>query len=174
MGFRNPFSRTVVSREIPSELLLWGVRRRRGYSEIDDPWSHDGLDQHAFVVGNDTAALCGFRPFRWRSPAVPLAIARDENPRCRRCLAVIRTSVSTDERESAAIPQLVPALATIELPEHMPMAPPGTPKRRDRGRPGRRSRTRSTRDRIFPRRDVASRNEGRPKRRPRRTIQFPW
>ena len=130
---------------IPPGYLLWGVRRR---SEMDDSRAHDRLTQHAFIAGNDVRALCGFRPFRWRGPAVPLIFARDSNPQCRSCLTVVRDSVSAEDQEAAPIPQLAAALALIEAPEEPVARPPIAASRRARRNTGRSARTK-------PRRDVA-------------------
>jgi hypothetical protein len=41
---------------------MWGFAIRHGFDEIDDPWHHRDVTQHAYLEGNDDVALCGFRP----------------------------------------------------------------------------------------------------------------
>ena len=78
-----------------SANLLWGVRRRRGYSEIDDPSAHRGLTQHAFVVGAYDVAMCGVKTYGRRRPKfVRLAVPTAENPTCRECSVAIAVEVS--------------------------------------------------------------------------------
>jgi hypothetical protein len=79
--------------------VVWGVRRRRGYSPIDDPRAHAGRTQHAFPCGSDAKALCGYRSQGrlGRRFAVPLASATEYNPYCRRCLSAIPESWAARE-----------------------------------------------------------------------------
>ena len=50
-----------------------------------DPGAHRGLTQHAFLVGYDRIALCGYRPVGRRDgSAVPLAAATPVATRCAR------------------------------------------------------------------------------------------
>jgi hypothetical protein len=74
--------------------VLWGVPRRAGYSDTDDPEQHAGVTQHAFELGLDERAICGFVAPRRRSMASletrpQLATAGPDNPRCSRCDALI-------------------------------------------------------------------------------------
>lgn len=74
--------------------VLWGVARREGYSDTDDPTQHDAVVQHAFEFGTDKRAICGFEPPRRRSrvtatPHPQLAIPGPSNPRCPRCEALL-------------------------------------------------------------------------------------
>jgi hypothetical protein len=46
----------------PADEVVWGIVIRHGFDEIDDPGYHRGTTQHAYLEGNDTVALCGFRP----------------------------------------------------------------------------------------------------------------
>jgi hypothetical protein len=48
----------------PADEVVWGVAIREGFDEMDDPWYHKGMTQHAYLEGNDAVALCGFRPPR--------------------------------------------------------------------------------------------------------------
>jgi hypothetical protein len=80
--------------EIRADNILWGVPRREGYSDTDDPLVHEGLVQHAFLMGEDDQALCGLRPARRlsrvdRTPRAQLALAGPANPRCEKCEAVL-------------------------------------------------------------------------------------
>ena len=75
--------------------LIWGVPRRAGHDDLDDPKAHAGLAQHAFVPGNDERALCGFEPAKRASapsakPRPQLATASPRlNPQCNKCVRLI-------------------------------------------------------------------------------------
>ena len=83
------------------DKVMWGVPIRVGFSELDDPWYHRGVTGHAFLVGDDQAALCGYRPrrrgFLSRRP-VKLGLPSDRiNPMCRACaqsVALLRGRVA--------------------------------------------------------------------------------
>jgi len=71
--------------------VLWGIPRRHGFSDIDDPRAHSGIPQHAFPLGHNERAICGNEPPKrptWINPipqpqlAVPSPIY---NPRCQDC-----------------------------------------------------------------------------------------
>jgi hypothetical protein len=91
--------------------LIWGVPRRPGYDDQDDPKGHAGLTQHAFEPGNDERAICGYEPPK--RAAGPTAKPRPQlamptarlNPRCAKCARLI---------ETPEVPTLLPALAAIE------------------------------------------------------------
>jgi hypothetical protein len=96
MSFLGIFRRRSTA-SIPSsaDQIIWGVRRKYGYSEIDDPAVHSGLVQHAFVVGDYSVALCGAKPYGFRRPArIRLAVPTGENPACRKCSTAIAFEVS--------------------------------------------------------------------------------
>ena len=97
--------------------VVWGVRRRRGYGPIDDPRAHAGRTQHAFLVGSDAEALCGYRSQGrlGRRLAVPLALATDYNPYCRRCLSAIPESWSARETVVVATESTPAARIDIHL-----------------------------------------------------------
>jgi hypothetical protein len=46
----------------PADEVVWGIVIRNGFDELDDPWYHLGTTQHAYLEGNDSVAICGFRP----------------------------------------------------------------------------------------------------------------
>ncbi len=77
------------------EQVIWGVPRRAGLDEQDDPKAHGGLTQHAFEIGNDERAICGFEPPKRASsptskPRAQLAVPNSRlNPRCPKCLKLI-------------------------------------------------------------------------------------
>ena len=79
-------------------MIVWGVRRRDGFSEFDDPRAHGYRMSHAYF-GGQLVALCGYRPFRWRrARSVPLAAATESNPECRKChISIALTSVTPSE-----------------------------------------------------------------------------
>jgi hypothetical protein len=84
-----------ASRSMPAGAVLWGVVRREGLSDLDDPSAHAGLAQHAYPVDRDEEAVCGYRPPRRRNlfgsePRVELAVASSlYNPACERCVAAV-------------------------------------------------------------------------------------
>jgi hypothetical protein len=51
-----------TGRTFPADEVVWGIVIRNGFDEIDDPGYHRGTTQHAYLEGNDSVALCGFRP----------------------------------------------------------------------------------------------------------------
>ena len=73
--------------------VIWGVGRREGYSDTDDPAQHSGVTQHAFMAGQDRQAICGYEPPRRRAAIgqvrPQLATVGPANPRCPRCEAVL-------------------------------------------------------------------------------------
>ena len=91
------------------EQVIWGVPRRSGLDEQDDPKAHGGLTQHAFEIGNDERAICGFEPPKRASsptskPRAQLAVPNSRlNPRCPKCLklmAVPAVAVESAELEA--------------------------------------------------------------------------
>jgi hypothetical protein len=79
---------------IAPEDVLWGVPLREGHSDTDDPIPHAKLVQHAFLLGVDERAVCGFKPPRRTSladasPRPRLALSGTDNPRCPRCAALV-------------------------------------------------------------------------------------
>jgi hypothetical protein len=103
MPFRSP--RIIRAGERPgfdNDDINWGVGRRPGFSEFDDPSAHRDLIQHAFLDGTDARALCGYRPHRWhRGRSVRVAAATHLNPQCANCKAAMAMS-------SAAEPFVIP------------------------------------------------------------------
>ena len=83
-------ARVMVSRD----SVMWGVRRRGGFSEFDDPLAHRGRVKHAFVFGSETRAVCGYRPVRWGRSGVPLAAPTEHNPACQGCLAGVTGAIA--------------------------------------------------------------------------------
>ena len=78
-----------------ADEIVWGVRRKFGYSEIDDPSVHRGLTQHAFAAGDYTVALCGAKTYGWRKPKhIRLAMPTEQNPTCHKCSVAIAFEVS--------------------------------------------------------------------------------
>jgi hypothetical protein len=107
INLRNRFPEMSIDR---SEIL-WGIRRQAGSGDLFDPASQAGIKAHAFAVGRDDIAVCGFRPLRLgRRRAMPIAAASEYNPQCSKCLArlpeVTRTAaaVMPSLTERVAIP----------------------------------------------------------------------
>jgi hypothetical protein len=78
--------------------VLWGVERRPGCFDLEDPIAHAGRIQHAFPMGRDSMAVCGFRPRLRRDfdgAQRPLLAAAHQalNPRCAPCARRVRGPV---------------------------------------------------------------------------------
>lgn len=77
----------------PDHLVQWGVPRKAFRFDIEDPDAHRGRTQHAYALGHDHIAVCGFVTplvrgfFGGKEPL--LALAGPDNPRCRQCAVVI-------------------------------------------------------------------------------------
>jgi hypothetical protein len=72
----------------PSEVV-WGVKRRSGFGDLDDPSAHAGLTMHAFPVGNSSRAICGYRPLStFTRRLVALAAVTEYNAPCRECASL--------------------------------------------------------------------------------------
>ncbi len=79
----------------PADLIVWGIVIRPGFDELDDPWYHRGITQHAYVEGSDEVSLCGFRPPLTgsrgrRRPRLGLPSAAD-HPMCGMCARMVVT-----------------------------------------------------------------------------------
>ena len=89
------------------DQVIWGVPRRAGLDEQDDPKAHAGLTQHAFQPGNDDRAICGFEPPKraggpTAKPRAQLAVPNSRlNPRCPKCLKLIAVPVAAAAPASA-------------------------------------------------------------------------
>jgi hypothetical protein len=93
LSIRQRTSHAPIARS--ADEIIWGVRRKYGYSEIDDPFVHRGLEQHAFVVGAYGVAMCGAKTYGWRKPRhIRLAVPTEDNPLCRKCSLAIAFEVS--------------------------------------------------------------------------------
>ncbi|HEY7024115.1 MAG TPA: hypothetical protein VH371_04050 [Candidatus Limnocylindrales bacterium] len=118
--------------------VLWGIRRQAGNGDLFDPASQAGVKAHAFAVGRDDVAVCGFRPLRFRRRrAMPLAAASEYNPQCTMCLArlpeVTRTAAEVwpSLAERVAIPDTQAAkLAHREAPALLVVSTKPAPRRR--------------------------------------------
>ena len=93
--------------QVAPEDVIWGVPRREAASDQDDPLVHAGVTQHAFLIGVDYEAICGFKPplrigFVAGTKAPQLALPGRDNPRCPKCSARI-SSVGTLEEEVEAV-----------------------------------------------------------------------
>jgi len=106
------------------DKVMWGVAIRAGFSELDDPWYHRGLTGHAFLAGDDQAALCGHRPRRrgfWSRRPVKLGLPSDHfNPMCRECAQIVARL-----RQPVAVP-VTPARSTVPVPVWVELA--GAPR----------------------------------------------
>lgn len=94
-GTPAPAVQPKPSRTYPADMVVWGFVVRSGYDELDDPWYHRGVTQHAYLEGNDLVALCGFRPpisgpRERRRPRLGLPSAAD-HPMCGMCARMVTT-----------------------------------------------------------------------------------
>ena len=75
--------------------MIWGVPLREGHSDDDDPRAHQGVAQHAFEIGSDERAVCGFEPPKrshgiYKAPRPQLGLPSGRyNPRCKKCAALV-------------------------------------------------------------------------------------
>lgn len=99
---------------ITADDVVWGFVVKEGYDELDDPWYHRGLTQHAYKEGDDFEALCGFRPPLYgsrgrRRPRLALPTS-GIHPMCNVCAKRIapprqRVALSvTPQRPAVAVP----------------------------------------------------------------------
>src|SRR5436190_23078196 len=98
-AFRRPNKNAV---EVASDQVIWGVARREGASDRDDPLLHSGLMQHAFLFGVDDEAICGFRPparvgFVGTAKMPQLAMPPRESPRCPKCAGLLVSASTPSE-----------------------------------------------------------------------------
>lgn len=95
----------------PADEIVWGVAIRHGFDEIDDPWHHKGVTQHAYLEGNDAVSLCGFRPPqsgpRSRRRARLGLPAATDNPMCGSCARMV---VAPRQRVSIPVLSARPAV----------------------------------------------------------------
>ena len=123
----------------PHDEVLWGVERRPGHFDLEDPKGHAGRIQHAFPMGRDEAAICGFRPALRRDfdgVRRPLLAAASAglNPRCGACAAQIAyapppwimTPPTTDDADHQAhVPTAAPGTEPWPSPPAAPWHAPG-------------------------------------------------
>ncbi len=117
-----------MRRVYPDHLVQWGVPREPFRFDIEDPAEHRGRVQHAYPLGNDAVAVCGFETPLVRSfmggKAPLLALAGPESPRCRSCAAVVvpapphipHVSPYAVERRYDALSWLDDRMAALGLP----------------------------------------------------------
>lgn len=104
------------------EQVIWGVARRAGLDEQDDPKAHAGLTQHAFEQGNDDRAICGFEPPKRASsptskPRPQLSMPNPRlNPRCPKCLKLMVPAPSATTEAAAVELVADDESAAAELP----------------------------------------------------------
>jgi hypothetical protein len=138
----------------PADMIVWGIVIRPGFDELDDPWYHRGVTQHAYVEGSDEAALCGFRPPLTgsrgrRRPRLGLPSAAD-HPMCGMCARMVvtprprvpvpvqpfRPAVAVPVAPGVAVPRPVPvsvaprSATTPAMPAQAAPAAPGAPAAR--------------------------------------------
>lgn len=112
-----------TGRTFPADEVAWGIVIRNGFDELDDPSYHLGVTQHAYLVGNDNVAICGFQPPRTgsrtrRRPRLGLPTV-GVHPMCGVCAKMVvaprpRVAVPMgDERPRVAIPVTTGAPAPL-------------------------------------------------------------
>jgi hypothetical protein len=91
------FGRRAEQPHFKPEDVLWGIPLREGHSDDNDPAGHRGSVQHAFPLGVDVRAICGYEPPKHPTaggrPRAALALASDAyNPRCLNCATLVRAA----------------------------------------------------------------------------------
>ena len=99
--------------QITADMVLWGVARREGASDRDDPIAHAGLVQHAFELGDVDQAICGFRPpmrpgFSGTNRTAQLALPGPDNPLCTKCQRLLGRA-SQSHVAATELPQMTQA-----------------------------------------------------------------
>jgi hypothetical protein len=119
------------SKTYPADLIVWGIVVRAGFDEMDDPWYHRGITQHAYLEGSDDVALCGFRPpvsgpRSRRRPRLGMPSAAD-HPMCGMCARMV---VAPRPRVPVPVQPFRPAVAmpvrpgaAVPLPSPVSVAP---------------------------------------------------
>ncbi len=107
------------SQQVAADEVLWGVARREAASDRDDPILHSGLIQHAFVLGNDEQAVCGFRPpvstgFGGRTRVPQLALPGPDNPQCSKCVQLLARTVRAQVNATESWPESEPGQVSTE------------------------------------------------------------
>jgi hypothetical protein len=116
------FSSLIRRRQGPALVfrlhdVCWGIKRRPGFSEIDDPGAHRSTMAHAYVSGNDSLALCGYKPYpRGRQPHVSLALATGDNPECSSCREAMPFALPLVVQPDVAGEVLAAPFQSVELP----------------------------------------------------------
>jgi hypothetical protein len=122
-------------RTFPADEVVWGIVIRSGFDEIDDPWYHRGVTQHAYLEGNDSVALCGFRPpqsgSRTRRRARLGLPTTGQHPMCGSCARMVvapRPRVPVPVQPGRQVPMPVARAGSQALPLPIgPGAPQATP-----------------------------------------------
>jgi hypothetical protein len=115
----------------PADMVVWGIVIRDGFDELDDPFYHRGVTQHAYVEGADSSAICGFQPplsgpRSRRRPRLGLPSA-GEHPMCGMCARLVvaprpRVPIPVAPfRPALAVPVTRGAMAPAPIP--VPVAP---------------------------------------------------
>ena len=112
-----PATPAKPAKTYPADLIVWGIVIRAGFDELDDPWYHRGITQHAYLEGNDDVALCGFRPpvtgtRGRRRPRLGLPSAAD-HPMCGMCARMV---VAPRPRVPVPVQPYRPAVAVPVAP----------------------------------------------------------
>jgi hypothetical protein len=122
----HPWSNTPA-RTWSRDEIMWGIPRRHGYSDIEDPRAHAGITQHAFPIGQNGRAICGNEPPKRSTsinpiPEPQLALASPlYNPICSTCQALL-----VDSSHDTPLPQSMRPLVAIpvEVRRSAPLAVP--------------------------------------------------
>lgn len=135
-------SQPRAGRTFPADEVVWGIVIRSGFDEIDDPWYHRGVTQHAYLEGNDSVALCGFRPpqsgSRTRRRARLGLPTTGQHPMCGMCARMVvaprpRVPVPVQPGRQVALPvarmgsQAMPLPIAPGVPEAPPVTAPVSP-----------------------------------------------
>jgi hypothetical protein len=116
--------RPITGGKFPADEVAWGIAIRNGFDELDDPWHHRGLTQHAYLESNDNTAICGFRPAqsgpRTRRRARLGMPTTGEHPMCGICARMVvaprpRVPVTIQPSRPVAMP-VNPARPAVAVP----------------------------------------------------------
>jgi hypothetical protein len=88
-----PVRQPRTGKAFAADEVVWGIVIRHGFDEMDDPWYHRGVTQHAYLEGHDSVAICGFRPplsgsRTHRRPRLGLP-STGEHPMCGMCARMV-------------------------------------------------------------------------------------
>jgi hypothetical protein len=135
--------RAAAREEWGHDEVMWGIPRRHGYSDIEDPSAHEGITQHAFPIDRNDRAICGNEPPKRVTslnpvPTPQLALPSPlYNPRCQDCQKLLVGNGGHRRPEPELHPTIAihvepdrPVAINVEadpIPEVIQLPPPAIP-----------------------------------------------